>query len=63
MIYLILALAAGYIFVSGYIVGFYERENYGGATWLDWLYAALWLPFFLSYLSSVLAKKVLGESD
>ncbi|KFB89674.1 hypothetical protein CR62_16530 [Serratia grimesii] len=63
MIYLILALAAGYIFVSGYIVGFYERENYGGATWLDWLYAALWLPFIISYLSSALAKKVIGDTD
>lgn len=63
MIALLLVLEAGYIFVAGYIVGFYERENYGGATWFDWLYAALWLPFLLSYLSSVLAKKVLGESD
>lgn len=32
MIALLLSLAAGYIFVAGYIVGFYERENYGGAT-------------------------------
>jgi hypothetical protein len=63
MIYLILALAAGYIFVAGYIVGFYERENYDGATWFDWLYAALWLPFIISYLSSALAKKVIGDTD
>ncbi|HEJ7039326.1 TPA: hypothetical protein SMF55_001036 [Serratia liquefaciens] len=61
MIYLLLALAAGYIFVAGYIVGFYERENYGGATWLDWLFAALWLPFILYCLSSDLAKKVFSD--
>ncbi len=63
MLIFLVTLAAGYIFVAGYIVGFYERENYGGATWFDWLFAALWLPFILSYFSSVLAKKVIGDTD
>ncbi|CAI1207774.1 Uncharacterised protein [Serratia entomophila] len=59
MIYLILALAAGYIFVAGYVLGFAERDNYYGATWWDWLYAAFWLPFLSYYLYSVLLKKEL----
>ncbi|WP_308354308.1 hypothetical protein [Serratia marcescens] len=63
MLYIIFALVAGYIFVSGYVLGFAERDSAYGVTWFDWLFAALWLPFLISYLSSALAKKVFGESD
>lgn len=63
MISLLFSLGAAYIFIAGYIVGFYERENYGGSTWIDWVFAIFWLPFVVYYLSSVLVKKVIGEPD
>lgn len=49
-----------YLLVSAYLLGREEEKN-SKQKLMDYLIILLWLPAIATYLSSLLAKKVLGD--